>query len=330
MTSVLYAAGRVSVAQKNMLSSDKLNRIVAADGLEEAVRILSEYNYGGGIALSSPFAYEEMLCAEERSLYAFLREILPEGSGFETFFYEADFHNAKVLAKERFCAAERVTEAVNEYGMIPFADLARKLSTSEYDGLPTEMTAAFRDFEKSNEAGTLLSSDIDAGLDRAFYEFVFALLKKCRDKRLTEYYRDRVDGINIGVFLRCRRIGLDVSALKGRLIRGGNIATETLVKYYDKELTELRSALVGSVWYKLITEYIEDKSMGAVGMETATEDVLTTRLAAIRYEMETVGSIAFYYREKTTEIKDLRIVLTGKKNKVDNKAILSRLRKLYA
>ena len=327
MTSVLYAAGRVSVAQKNMLSSDKLNRIVSADGLEEAVKILSEYNYGGGIALSSAFAYEDMLKAEEKALYDFLREIMPEGSGFELFFYEADFHNAKVLAKERFCGADRVMEAVNEYGMISFADLARKLSTADYSGLPEEMVSVYREFEKKNEVAALLSSDIDGRLDAAYFEFAFAMLKKCKDRRLTDYFRARVDGMNVGVFLRCRRIGWDVSAAKNRFLSGGNLAKDLFIKYYDKEMVEFRSALNGTIWYKLISEYIDDQSMGSVGIETAVEDVLTAYLASIRYEMETVGAIAFYYREKTIEIKNLRIILTGKKNKVDNRAISNRLRK---
>ena len=65
-------------------------------------------------------------------------------------------------------------------------------------------------------------------------------------------------------------------------------------------------------------------------METATDDVLSAELAKRRYDMESVSSVAFYYRSKMTEIKNLRIILTGKKNKVDNKAIVSRLRKIYA
>ena len=329
MTSVLFAAGRVSVVQKNLLSSDKLNRLAQSADLDEAVKILSEYGYGGGIQLSSPFAYEEMLCAEENALCAFMSEILPENSGFELFFAEYDFHNAKVIAKERFLSSDRVTEALSEHGLIPVSTLSTKLSTGEYDGLYNEMKDAFLGFERKNEAGKLLSSVIDVDLDRAFFRYAFRMLKKYHDRVLTPIYVNRVDGMNIGTFLRSLRVGLDVEALKARLIGGGKIAEETFVKYYDRDLSEFRRVLIGTIWDKLLTEYMESEN-GVIWLEAATENVLLAALAERRYEMENVGSIAFYYRSKMTEIKNLRIILTGKKNKVDNKAILSRLRKTYA
>lgn len=330
MAGILFASGRVSVVQKNLLSADKIGRLATSADLKDAVKILSEYGYGGGIVLSSPFAYEEALVAEENALNAFMREILPENSGMDLWFKEADFHNAKVIAKERFFSSERVVEAINEHGLIPVADLTRKLSTGEYDGLYPEMVAAFRDFERKNEAGKLLSSFIDVRMDQAFFDHAFSELKKCRDRALTAYFRDRIDGMNLNVFLRSKRIGLSSAELNDKLISGGNYPVETYVKNYDREIGEFKRALSGSVWAGLLGEYEEDPKASVIALETATDNALLATLAKRRYEMETLGSILFYYRSKMTEIKNLRIILTGKKNKVDNKAITSRLRKTYA
>lgn len=330
MTGILYASGRVSVVQKNLLSADKINRLVTSADLNEAVKILSEYGYGGGVSLSSAFAYEQALVAEEDLLCAFMREILPEGSGMDLCFKEADFHNAKVIAKERFFSSERVNEAVNERGLVAVAELTRKLSTGEYDGIYPEIAEAFREFEKKNESGNLLSSFIDTRLDQAFFDHAFKELKKCRDRSLTAYYRARVDGIDLNAFLRSKRMGLSAAELKTKLISGGSLSPDEYVKLYDRDLSELKRAFGGSPWVKLINEYEEDPKVGVIALETATDNLLLGELARRRHDMESIGSVLFYYRSKMTEIKDLRIILTGKKNRVDNKAILSRLRKTYA
>ena len=79
--SLIYSNARVKAMENSLLTSEKITRMAYSDSLGDAIKILYESNYGGGYTVDNPYAYNEILRAEESKVASFVREAMPDKSG---------------------------------------------------------------------------------------------------------------------------------------------------------------------------------------------------------------------------------------------------------
>uniref|UniRef100_UPI004029BAF9 V-type ATPase subunit n=1 Tax=Candidatus Fimenecus sp. TaxID=3022888 RepID=UPI004029BAF9 len=104
----IFANGRVSVLTTRLFTADKFVRLAECNSLAEAVRLLADGGYGGGVVLANPNDYDNMLRAETERLLAEFKELCVNVAARNFFLAQYDFVNAKVLMKAKYMRTDGV------------------------------------------------------------------------------------------------------------------------------------------------------------------------------------------------------------------------------
>ena len=317
---LIFANARAKSKENNLMSEERLHRIVESKTVADAMRVLAEMNYAGGMTVEGEDFYS-LLSEEERLATAFVTEAAPKGIGFECFFMRNDYHNAKVLLKSKYGSIEDVSEMILPDGNISFAELKRRFEDGKTDFDPF-LDGAVKKIERLFAEGKGTPRAIDVEIDKAMYENVKSRMPSC-DACIRRYFEAQVDLINIESWLRCQKIG--PSLFEGGFLTGGTISYK---QFYDcKGETDKFLKLVSSTDYKPFVEKLSDS---LTVYETARDDFLLKIISKDKADMFSVAPVLGYYLAKVNEVRILRVILVSIKNKIAPEEMKKRVRALYA
>lgn len=326
----LFASGRVAVLSTKLFGQDKFNRLAEASSLDNAVKILYENNYAGGMSVASPTEYEQLLEKELDILLSFFAEMSPNQYITDCFIADYDYTNAKIFEKARRMGVDALEKAYC-HGSIDKTVLRDFIESNNYSELPISMQNALKAIDRAYENGVGSPQFIDTTLDKAKYEHIFASLSKTRSKVVTEYFVAEVDMLNVLTAFRCAAIHFDKKRFEPMLIGGGQICLEKLVEAYEKGVDAL-NAFVGDTRYKKIGELAYESVKEHKPLVNAELACLNTKkqiLTPYKNDMESVFPLVNYFMSKKTEIENIRWILVGVKNKVEEEIIKTRIKELY-
>ncbi len=330
--SLIYSNARVKSMENSLLSSEKITRMAYSDSLSEAIKILYESNYGGGYTIDNPYAYGEILRAEEEKVTNFLREAMPDKSGLQTLLKVNDYHNAKAYFKAKCVKGVEVSNMLLPAGNIDLAVIEEAVQKQDYAKLQTQMATGLKELELALAEDNISPRLIDITLDKAMYEDILLACKKANVKSITKYWRHNIDFINVSTMLRCKRINADITFFKENLIAGGEISDyilENLYKEsYDIIAEKLRYTTIGEIIAVGVNEAKADK--GLTQYEVLWDNYLMNIFKEDRADVFSVAPIAGFFIAKKIEIKMCRMILTCLKNRADLQEIKARLRGFYA
>ena len=113
-----YANGRLAVLSTKLLGADKFLRLSECNTLSEAVRVLTEGGYGGGVTVENPNDYEKILMAETDSAIRLFAELCYDKYAVKYFLCRFVCHNVKVLMKRKYMRVEGVDDCSAASGRI--------------------------------------------------------------------------------------------------------------------------------------------------------------------------------------------------------------------
>lgn len=323
---LLYANARIKSLENNLLSSDKLIRMVESKNLEEALKVLVESNYGGGVVLDNPNNFEELLQNEEKNLINFIREIMPKGTGLEIFLLKLDYHNAKALMKAKYSRIENPEFMMFESGTIDNEKLKDNIMTDNYSSFYEDMADAMKEIDLAFVNGDRNPRIIDNYLDKAFFNHIAQISKNIKSI-MKSYIVALADLTNFSLLMRFRKAKLDVKEFEKSFVNGGKLDLSFFTKLFD-QTNEVILEKFKFTDYKDLVNIAINKSL--VDFETNVDNYFLNIFKDAKHDMFGISPMAGYYIAKSTEIKVARMVLVCLKNKVDKKLIKQRLRELYA
>ncbi len=318
---LIFANARAKSKENNLLSEERLHRILESKTTEDAMRVLSEIGYGGGISVERGDFYT-LLKEEEKIATAFVLEAAPKGVGFECFFAGNDYHNLKALCKQKYGKLSDISEMLVADGNIPFAELKQRFDEGKINN--PYMSEALKKIDKAFEAGNGSPRLIDIESDKAMYAEIRSRFSSC-DKVISKYFTVKIDLINIESFLRCEKIQAGTRFFAESFVEGGSLDWKRFSECgQDKAKFEkmLASTPYKSLW---------DKADGDFSvLETARDDALLKIVSVNKADMFSVGPILGYYLAKLNEVRILRVALVAIKNKIPYEEMKKRVRALYA
>ncbi len=324
--SLVYSNARVKSLENGFLSQDKINRMVYAESLEDAVRVLMESNYGGGI-VAEAYDFEKILSAEENRVSEFMAESTVPKMGLETFLIKNDYHNLKALMKAKYMHDDDISYMVAPNGQLNVEEIKEKVFNDDYDNLSKFMQEALSKIDELHANGDKSPRTIDVILDKAMYAEINAVLKKAKAPSISRYWQANIDFSNISNFIRYKKIGFDVKAFSKDFIDGGELKREMFESLYDQSVETFLDKLKYTK-YAQIALTIDSKSL--VNFETAWDNYLLNIFKEEKQDVFSVAPLAGYYVAKKIEIKVVRMILILVKNKIDIEVIKQRLRDYYA
>lgn len=324
--SLVYSNARVKSLENSFLSQEKINRMVYADSLDEAVRVLLESNYGNGV-IASAYDFDLILNAEENKVSEFMAENTIPKMGLDTFLTKNDYHNAKAITKAKYMHQDDVSYMVAPEGKYSVELLKEKIFNDSYDDLPLIMKEALESIDTARVMGDKSPSFIDVTLDKAMYKDILNTLKSAKAHSIKKYWQASIDFGNISLFIRYKKIGLSLKNLQSSLIEGGEISLDIFESYFDQAIDMFLEKLKYTQYANVVLSIEKDN---LVAFETACDNYLLNIFKENKQDVFSIAPLAGFYVAKKMEIKVCRMILILKKNKIDSNVIKQRLRDYYA
>lgn len=312
-----YAVGVIRVKEKELLNRERFSRLVEAKDVYDLLRLLSDTPYGEISHEDShpESALQDGLKRELLKSLSLFSDLCSDETVRETVFLRYDFHNLKVIFKEK--VSEGKYEAARfPDGIYPFDTLKSAIEENAWWDIRPDLREVFRECRKRIEKNPR-PHDIDNVLDRAMYKTILTKLDDAIPF-IREWIVSEIDLTNIGAFFRCRYAGRPRAYLLEALINGGYLDISFFQKVWDEPFETLPAKFQHTSYRRVVEKGVEvfqkdsfaplDRAM----MEHRLVFHHETRSVAMG--IEPLISYLFF---KEAETKVLRMILVGKMNRID-------------
>ncbi len=326
----IQAVVRIRVLEKRLLSELLFNRLIEAKDLEEVFRILNETDYAARLtAISRKEDYEHILSQELEKVYQEAREISPDPAVVDLLALKYDFHNLKVLLKEKFLNKD-LSSLYLPIGSIDFSKIKKAYYMGNLRGFHLDyweaISKAQEDFLQNKDP-----QRIDMILDRFYIEQLYQRARKTDSELFIDYVRTLIDFTNIRSLLRMQKMEKDLRFAEEVILPHGNIdedlilnalhdSVEQLLEYFHN--TNIHQTIVNG-----LKSYQETRRL--TDFEKFMDDHLMEICRRAKYIHFGPEPIFAYVVAKETEIKNLRIIMVSKLNNISPEATRKRVRDIY-
>lgn len=324
--SYAYAGARISALEKSLFGKDAVRRM-AEGSLEDALRMLSDAKYGN-LPDATGEDTERMIESVRRQTAETIRELSPDSALTDLFLLQTDAQNLKVLIKARLLGLADFSWL--EGGLFTREQLNAMVSEAKYDLLPEEMRDAMRRLEaklKLEQEPQLVSVYADYG----YHAHCLNVSQGMKEPFIRQYFAALCDFDNVITFLRMRAMGAQKEDLKDVLLPSAGVQSGALINAYELSAETLTKAISGSVAKGALQDGLNRMlATGNIAMlEKTRDDYLLSLVNSHRHESMTIFPIVGYYLARDREAKAVRLILTVKRNGLDDAVIAERLRELY-
>lgn len=324
--SIPYACARVSALSKGLLDQQTIKRM--ADGsLDDAMRTLLDVRYGN-LPDATSADCERMIDNTRTQTAAEIRELSPKPAITDLFLLATDIQNLKMLLKARLLGmADAQTETGGLYSR---EALLHAVAEQDYRDFPDPIRESLERLEQKLKV-EVEPQQVSIMLDRGYLQHALAVAAREKDEFAATYFRALCDFDNLITFLRMRATGAPREDLKDVLLPVGGIRREDLMNAYELSEEALNHVIHDSTARDAIaTGLAEMQQTGNIGaLERQRDDYLLSLVKAHKHEVLTIYPLLGYLFAREREAKAIRLILTVKRNGLDDAVIQERLCELY-
>lgn len=332
-TDFLDASAYLRVQEKRLLTAAALERAAETASIKEALRMLSQNSDYDFTSQKGESEYEDSLKAELARVYTLAYSLTEHTCLVDILACKYDYHNLKAALK----AKHFPQRTANPYIAVTKIEPARleRLFEDGIDPLKTELpmhlieaAAAMR--EAFAKADTPQSIDIAA--DKAMFAHMLTLAAQTDSEFIVNYVKTAIDFYNIKALVRVKDMKKGTAFLSDCLANGGLTATDFFVENYSKTL----SAMLPVFYYKYFGDAMRlgvesyERTGNFSQLERMLDNLLVQYTKQARYITYGAEILFVYLLSKENEIRQVRILVTCKRNEIAPEALKERLRDNYA
>lgn len=336
-----YAVGVIKILETRLLTQTDLQRLLETSSPEEALEFLRDSPYEESLSeLESIWNFDVALNNELERTYQQIDELSLDKKLTELFRVKWDFYNLKVLLKQSYLeeaeefsfisnlcltAPENIKTAIEE------SDEERSIIDDFFgpkDGVPEYLREAMFEAKEVYDA----ENDpqlIDVVIDRHTQEYLYRHSEKC--PFLAHYFKKKIDLANIRNFIRVRLHQNNLELLQKALLDDGTVEKQVFIDEFNEDVSHLPEVLSSTPYFEIVDEGLREWSEtdSLTTLERLSEDYLIEFLRPAKYQAFGVEPLIAYLLAKESEVKQVRIIIVGKLNRLPEDAILGRLRVAY-
>ena len=324
-TDYLFLSARIKAMECNLLSKERMERMLEAPSPEDAAKVLQECGYAEMPQVGEQ-ALDKVLADQREKTFHELYSSVPDQNILDVFKVKYDYHNAKTVLKAEAMGVDPDPLMVDT-GRVPPQELLERVRSADLRGLPPILQAAIG--EAREVLGTTGDPQLaDFVLDRAYFQDMFHLAQESGSAFLEGYVRIQIDSANLRSVVRTLRMGKSMEFLRGVLFEGGNIDTNRILNnaaggnledlYAISPLKEAAEAGTAALNGGRLTRF-----------EKLCDDGVTRYLAQGKRVAFGEHPLIGYLYARESELTAVRILLTGKMAGLDKETIRERLRESY-
>ena len=322
----LYLSASLKAREANMLTRDKLERILAAGGFDEAAKLLQESGWPD-MSGQTAAGVDKMLSKRSEEIFADVERTIPEQEVVDVFRTKYDYHNAKAIIKGEGVGADP-GHILSGAGTVAPGKLVESFREEDFRDIPAILAKAMTEAK-----GVLARTDnpqaADFVLDKAYFAQLLELAGRVTSPYLTEYVRTLIDSANIRTVVRCFRMGKDPDFMRQALIDGGSVSMDFAVRgaVTADELNELFGTTVFREAAVLGGAAMEGGAM--TQFEKACDNAVNAFLDRARRTGFGSEVAVGYLAAEENAITTVRMILTGLLSGIDPERLKERLRDTY-
>lgn len=322
---------RIRVLENKLLDRAAIEKMVEAKDLEEVFRTLGDTEYASAVSQAGrPEEYETILHSELVRVYKLLREISPDGLVVDLMALKYDFHNLKVMIKEKLMGKD-------------FSSLYSPVGTIDFDKFKAQFTAGeYREMEPVTYREAVLSvmkdydekkdpQRIDILMDRYYFEHLYKMAKDSGVDLFKDHVKDLIDFTNVSSAIRLKKQEKELKFFEEVLLENGHIEKDTMLSTVNDSvetmINRFRNSRIRKELSKGLEDYLESGRLSS--FEKHMDNYLMNLNKGSKSVTFGPEPLFSYLVAKEMEIKILRIIMVSKINNISPDAIRERLRDLY-
>lgn len=323
------SVGLLRILEKRILSAADLERIADAPSAAEALRLIGAAAAYDFSQIKFPEQYEQVLRPAQAELFEFCYELSAEPEPVDIVACRYLFHNLKTALKARLCGADD-TGVYSPISVPEFSAEQLKAALMGEGELPGYLKEA-ADAAEQAYARSKNPQAIDIAVDKAQLSHQLSLAGKIGSELILSFTRRQIDYYNLLSTLRAKSMGQPAVMLGAALIEGGQESAEYYLTQFAKSHSAMAAALFfrpfGKVAQRGIEAYERTGSFAALERLMDNDLLDHARLAKrVAFGPEVIFG---YLIAKENELRQIRMVMAAKINRLSTERLRERLRENY-
>lgn len=315
----------------NLLTEADYDRMLKASSLKDALEVLkgTGYEFDEKETLVNK-NFEAFLMKHLGEVYQELFSITPVSEIVELFALRYTYHNLKVLLKQRF-SGENLEQLLIPIGKYSISSLKKLVETGdgndEHSILVEGVQEAIRDFDEGHriEAATIF-------MDTYYFRHLRAISDKIQHPSITKMVDGIIDLYNLSTLIRSLKQSKPRGFLYTVLSSSGSISKRDLIEesingpsavmrkyYFSKAYGTRLSNMISETTNEVDTQKL-DKLVDELTFELVAEGL---------YQPFGPIPLLGYLFAKEKEVTNIRLILVGKDNQIDEQILRERMRPVY-
>jgi V/A-type H+-transporting ATPase subunit C len=305
-----YQIGVIKAKETRLFDRKRFEQFISSEDAKELVSALHDTDYGEYFrSIENYFQYEEALLNARIDLYKEIENFINNEELINVLRSQFDFHNITVLLKGKIADMDFSSFCL-PLGTIPINELESIFKEESYDRLPIYLQETVREgieaYFTHNHDIQLLNLCIDSKMAEYLTTFT-------KNDFLIGYYKRWIDVTNLKTILRLFFLERYNELIQFALLPGGYIAKEEIIEKKLEGVESLDDIYHSSI-YRGLLEHRESFSL----VEQSALLLLLSYIRSVAYESIGVEAVISYFLIKENEIRNLRLIFTGKVNNVED------------
>ena len=330
MADSLFGSANIRTLENAIIGRERIEKLLGTKNVDEAWSLLSDW--GVNVIRShedGKILREETLLGILKGAYARLLELAPDSMALRLWLYPYDCNNLKA-AQKAFIRGIDPTSMLFDFGTLAAADIVKMVEQGTYERLPANLQeSAQRAIDEY--AKTKNPQVIDLILDKACWRDMLAAAKASGEEFVVRLVQTRIDLLNAMIALRILRMK---SGEVGKVffaeafLEGGTLACDRL----SECLTKGEDALWAFLSRTNYSAFAEKFAKGDGALSTAeklADNYWMSLILENKFIPDGLEVMIAFLAAHEYEVKNLRILLSGKEAGIATATIRERIRDSY-
>lgn len=327
MSNVDYGPLNVAlrVHETELLDDNFYRQLLTAESIDQALKLLQGTPYG---FIQDASNIDQELRDYVAQIFREAFEMAPDKTVIEFASLDYTYHNLKVLFKNYYSDRQLENLLLN-VGRYAHDELNKAVRTGQSTELPEEYLYVIQEVRDYFETYYNLNH-LDVILDYYYLDHLYDLAQKIGHPLIIDMIQEYIDLNNMIIAIRLSNLNKPVSSLAGMVPDLGRIPTEQYVKASKDGLTGLTNMLLASPYQELVASLLDKENhVDPIQLEKVLDDHRMQKLKSAKFESFGPLPVIAYLYAKETEVKNLRLILSGLLNDLPKESIAAALRLNY-
>ena len=330
MADYLFGSANIRTLENAIIGRERIERLLNTKTTDEAWGLLSDW----GVQIvrneeSGKPMREETLLGILKGAYKRLGELAPDADALRLWLYPYDCNNLKA-AQKAFIRGIDPSSMLFDFGTLAATDIVKMVEKGSYEGLPANLQAAAQG-AIDEYAKTKNPQVIDLILDKACWRDMTDVAKASGEAFVIRLVQTRIDLLNVMIALRILRMKsgeVGKVLFADAFLEGGKITLESLLGALSNGEDALWESLRSTDYARFAESFAKsDKALSTA--EKLADNYWMSLILENKFVPDGLEVMIAFLAAHEYEVKNLRIVLSGKEAGIPTATIRERIRDSY-